>query len=107
MYSQLIYLFFQAAPKPWPFNPDNFLASLEYAGPQLTCGIKGDWKGLYKQFFRSPNFNGWYNVRYKGMMMKLQVLQIEALSSVVKYLLLLYCKKMLFYFYKIEKKTII
>lgn len=73
---------FKAAPKPWPFNPDNFLASLEYAGPQLTCGIKGDWKGLYKQFFRSPNFNGWYNVRYKGMMMKLQVLQIEALSSV-------------------------
>ncbi|XP_001947112.2 protein DENND6B [Acyrthosiphon pisum] len=73
---------FKAAPKPWPFNPDNFLASLEYAGPQLTCGIKGDWKGLYKQFFRSPNFNGWYNIRYKGMMMKLQVLQIEALSSV-------------------------
>lgn len=84
--TQLICLIFQAAPKPWPFNPDNFLASLEYAGPQLTCGIKGDWKGLYKQFFRSPNFNGWYNVRYKGMMMKLQVLQMEALSSVVKYL---------------------
>lgn len=77
------YFIFQAAPKPWPFNPDNFLSSLEYAGPQLTCGIKGDWNGLYKQFIRSPNFNGWFNVRYKGMLMKLQVLQIEALASVV------------------------
>lgn len=87
--SYFIFVFiFQAAPKPWPFNPDNFLASLEYAGPQLTCGIKGDWKGLYKQFIRSSNFNGWFNVRYKGMLMKLQVLQIEALSSVVKYIVI-------------------
>lgn len=66
----------------------------------MTCGIKGDWKGLYKQFFRSPNFNGWYNVRYKGMMMKLQVLQIEALSSVVNILCYEYWWLILiFYFY--------
>lgn len=80
----LIFFFFQSAPKPWPFNSDKFLASLEHSGPQLTCEITGDWKGLYKQFLKSPNFNGWYNIRYKGMLAQLQILQIEALSKVVK-----------------------
>lgn len=73
----------QAAPQPWPFNPDDFIATLETSGPQLTSGIKGDWVGLYRKFFRSPNFSGWYNSRYKGMSQKLQILQLEALSDAV------------------------
>lgn len=77
---------FQTVPNPWPFNQDIFLASLEYAGPQLTCNLKGNWKGLYKKFFRSPNFTGWFNVRYKEMMIKLQVLQIETLCSFVSFI---------------------
>ncbi|XP_054280264.1 protein DENND6A isoform X2 [Macrosteles quadrilineatus] len=72
---------YKAAPQPWPFNPDDFIASLETSGPQLTSGIKGDWVGLYRRFFRSPNFSGWYNARYKGMNQKLQILQLEALSD--------------------------
>lgn len=73
----------KAAPQPWPFNPDDFIASLETSGPQLTSGIKGDWVGLYRRFFRSPNFSGWYNAKYKGMSQKLHILQLEALCDAV------------------------
>jgi hypothetical protein len=72
---------FQAAPTPLPFNPDDFIATLEAAGPQLTTGIKGDWIGLYRKFFRSPNFNGWFNMRYTDLALKLQALHLEALSN--------------------------
>ncbi|XP_017768468.1 PREDICTED: protein DENND6B isoform X2 [Nicrophorus vespilloides] len=72
---------FRAAPTPLPFNPDDFFAMLETAGPQLTTGIKGDWVGLYKKFFRSPNFNGWFNNRYTELALKLQALQLQALSD--------------------------
>ncbi|GJQ68117.1 hypothetical protein Trydic_g10709 [Trypoxylus dichotomus] len=72
---------YKAAPAPLPFNPDDFFATLENAGPQLTCGIKGDWVGLYKRFFKSPNFNGWFNMRYTELALKLQALQLEALSD--------------------------
>lgn len=74
---------FQAAPPPLPFNPDNFFATLESTGPQLTSGIKGDWVGLYRKFFRSPNFNGWFDMRYTELALKLQALQLEALSDAV------------------------
>jgi hypothetical protein len=40
---------------------------------QLTCTLKGDWEGLYKRFFKSPNFVGWYNHRHKEVSQKLQV----------------------------------
>lgn len=73
----------QAAPAPLPFNPDDFFATLENAGPQLTSGVKGDWVGLYKRFFKSPNFNGWFNMRYTELALKLQALQLEALSDAV------------------------
>ncbi|XP_073969461.1 protein DENND6B [Rhodnius prolixus] len=72
---------YKAAPTPWPFNPEAFIASLDKSGPQLTTGIKGNWEGLYRRFFRSPNFIGWYNTRYKAMNEKLQILQLEALSE--------------------------
>ncbi|XP_065166347.1 protein DENND6B [Atheta coriaria] len=72
---------FKAAPMPLPFNPDQFFAMLETAGPQLTSGIKGDWIGLYRRFFKSPNFSAWFNIRYTELTMKLQALQLEALCE--------------------------
>ncbi|KAK6619936.1 hypothetical protein RUM44_006336 [Polyplax serrata] len=72
---------YKAAPVPRPFNPDDFLSTLGTLGPQLTCGVKGDWPGLYRRFFRSPNFSGWYNARYQHLSKKLHALQLEALSD--------------------------
>lgn len=72
---------YKAAPSPWPFNPETFISTLAKSGPQLTTGIKGDWEGLYRRFFRSPNFIGWYSTRSKSMNEKLQILQLEALSE--------------------------
>ncbi|XP_023722839.1 protein DENND6A isoform X3 [Cryptotermes secundus] len=72
---------YKAAPAPHPFNPDDFLSTLGTSGPQLTSGIKGDWVGLYRRFFRSPNFSGWFNARYREVSQKLQALQLEALSD--------------------------
>ncbi|CAH2003529.1 unnamed protein product [Acanthoscelides obtectus] len=75
---------FKAAPKPLPFDPERFFMTLESVGPQLTLsntGIKGDWVGLYKKFFRSPNFKNWFNTRYTELTLKLQALQLEALSK--------------------------
>ncbi|XP_049805952.1 protein DENND6B [Schistocerca nitens] len=71
---------FKAAPTPRPFNQEEFLATLGTSGPQLTSIIKGDWVGLYRRFFRSPNFNGWYNMRHREVSQKLQALQLQALS---------------------------
>lgn len=73
---------FRAPPVVQPFNPDEFLKSLETAGPQLTSGIKGDWPGLYRKFFRSPNFSSWYEARYKEVNMKLKAIHLTAMSEV-------------------------
>ncbi|XP_011266178.1 protein DENND6A isoform X3 [Camponotus floridanus] len=72
---------FKATPTPQMFNPDDFLASLSSSGPQLTTGIKGDWVGLYKRFFRSPNFSGWFHTRYTELSQQLQAKQLEKLSQ--------------------------
>jgi len=74
---------FKVAPKPLPFNPDVFFATLELTGPKLTSGVKGDWVGLYKKFFRSSNFDEWFNIRYTELALKLKALQLEALSKAV------------------------
>nr|XP_056702655.1 protein DENND6B [Euleptes europaea] len=78
----------QRAVTPWknpppirPFQQEEFLKTLEHAGPQLTCVIKGDWIGLYRRFFRSPNFDGWYRQRHKEMAHKLEALHLEAISE--------------------------
>lgn len=74
---------FRAAPTPNQFNQDDFLATLDQSGPQLTSALKGDWKGLYKKFFRTQNFKDWYDSRYSELTETLQVLQLQALSDVV------------------------
>lgn len=44
----LLRLLSQTPPQIRPFHQDDFLRSLERAGPQLTCVLKGDWLGLYR-----------------------------------------------------------
>lgn len=72
---------FKSAPNASSFKLDDFLATLENAGPQLTSPLKGDWKGLYRRFFRSPNFRGWYEARHRELQLTLQDLQLQALSE--------------------------
>lgn len=74
---------FKAAPTPNQFKPDDFLSTLDQSGPHLTSTLRGDWVGLYKRFFRSPNFKGWYESRYTELTQTLQVLQLQALSDAV------------------------
>ncbi|XP_036064732.1 protein DENND6B isoform X2 [Onychomys torridus] len=71
----------KSPPQICPFRQDDFLRSLEHAGPQLTCILKGDWLGLYRRFFKSPNFDGWYRQRHKEMAQKLEALHLEAISE--------------------------
>ncbi|EDV91876.1 protein DENND6B [Drosophila grimshawi] len=72
---------FKSAPNASSFKLDDFLATLETAGPQLTSTLKGDWKGLYRRFFRSSNFRGWYESRHRELQLTLQDLQLQALSE--------------------------
>ncbi|XP_013404768.1 protein DENND6A isoform X2 [Lingula anatina] len=64
-----------------PFNVEEFLKTLDHSGPQLTSGLKGDWIGLYRKFFKCPNFDGWYHFRQKEVNQKLQALHLEALCK--------------------------
>ncbi|XP_043737600.1 protein DENND6B isoform X4 [Cervus elaphus] len=68
-------------PQIRPFRQDDFLHSLERAGPQLTCVLKGDWLGLYRRFFKSPHFDGWYRQRHREMTQKLEALHLEAICE--------------------------
>ncbi|NXG64937.1 DEN6B protein, partial [Hemiprocne comata] len=78
----------QRAITPWknppqirPFRQEDFMKTLEHAGPQLTCVLRGDWLGLYRRFFKSPNFDGWYRQRHKEMTQKLEALHLEAICE--------------------------
>ncbi|XP_039718996.1 protein DENND6B isoform X7 [Pteropus medius] len=78
----------QKSVAPWktppqirPFHQDDFLRSLECTGPQLTCVLKGDWLGLYRRFFKSPHFDGWYRQRRREMAHKLEALHLEAICE--------------------------
>uniref|UniRef100_A0A673M822 Protein DENND6B-like n=1 Tax=Sinocyclocheilus rhinocerous TaxID=307959 RepID=A0A673M822_9TELE len=76
----------QRSMSPWKtppqirsFSQDEFMKTLEQAGPQLT--LKGDWTGLYRRFFRSPNFDGWYRFRHREMTQKVECLHLEAICA--------------------------
>ncbi|XP_028935254.1 protein DENND6B isoform X2 [Ornithorhynchus anatinus] len=78
----------QRAITPWknppqirPFRQEDFMRTLEQAGPQLTCVLKGDWLGLYRRFFKSPNFDGWYRHRHREMTQKLEALHLEVICE--------------------------
>ncbi|XP_013913688.1 PREDICTED: protein DENND6B-like isoform X1 [Thamnophis sirtalis] len=68
-------------PRIRPFHQEDFLRSLEEAGPQLTCVLKGDWLALYRRFFKSPNFDGWFRQRHREMRHKLEALHLEAIAE--------------------------
>uniref|UniRef100_A0A1I8NN25 UDENN domain-containing protein n=1 Tax=Stomoxys calcitrans TaxID=35570 RepID=A0A1I8NN25_STOCA len=72
---------FKSAPNANAFKLDDFLATLELSGPHLTSPLKGDWKGLYRRFYNSPNFRGWYESRHRELQLTLQDLQLQALSE--------------------------
>uniref|UniRef100_A0A2M4BAH8 Putative heat shock 70 kDa protein 1 n=1 Tax=Anopheles marajoara TaxID=58244 RepID=A0A2M4BAH8_9DIPT len=72
---------FRSAPQPNPFRQEDFLATLDECGPQLTSTCRGDWEGLYRRFFSSPNFKGWYEARYFELEQTLQVLHMQTLSE--------------------------
>ena len=81
----VLFLFYdkQAVPGLSPFKAEEFLASVEHCGPQLTTGVKGDWAGLYRRFLRTPNFESWSQQRHQEANKKLRALQMEALSQSV------------------------
>uniref|UniRef100_A0A3Q3W730 UDENN domain-containing protein n=1 Tax=Mola mola TaxID=94237 RepID=A0A3Q3W730_MOLML len=71
----------KSPPQIRPFSQDEFMSTLDHTGPQLTSLLKGDWMGLYRKFFRSPNFDGWYRIRHKEMTQKLESLHLEVISD--------------------------
>ncbi|TSM44166.1 Protein DENND6A [Bagarius yarrelli] len=71
----------KSPPQLKPFVQEEFMKTLEKAGPQLTSRLKGDWIGLYRQFLKSPNFDGWFRNRRKEMMQKLEALHLEVLCE--------------------------
>uniref|UniRef100_A0A8D3E5U8 DENN/MADD domain containing 6Aa n=1 Tax=Scophthalmus maximus TaxID=52904 RepID=A0A8D3E5U8_SCOMX len=71
----------KSPPQLRPFIQQDFMKTLEKAGPQLTSRLKGDWIGLYRHFLKSPNFDGWFRNRRREMMQKLEALHLEALCE--------------------------
>lgn len=72
---------FKATPVPGEFKQEDFLATLENLGPQLTSACKGDWEGLYRNFFRSSNFRMWYLNRHYELTQTLEAHQLQALAE--------------------------
>nr|XP_057911678.1 DENN/MADD domain containing 6Aa isoform X1 [Doryrhamphus excisus] len=71
----------KSPPQLRPFVQQDFMKTLEKAGPQLTSRLKGDWIGLYRHFLKSPNFDGWFRNRRKEMTQKLEALHLEVLCE--------------------------
>uniref|UniRef100_A0A8D3AQN1 UDENN domain-containing protein n=1 Tax=Scophthalmus maximus TaxID=52904 RepID=A0A8D3AQN1_SCOMX len=78
----------QRSVTPWktppqirPFSQDEFMLTVDHTGPQLTSGLRGDWMGLYRKFFKSPNFDGWYRQRHREMSQKLESLHLEVVCD--------------------------
>uniref|UniRef100_A0A6Q2XC32 UDENN domain-containing protein n=1 Tax=Esox lucius TaxID=8010 RepID=A0A6Q2XC32_ESOLU len=83
----------KSPPQLRPFLQEDFMKTLEKAGPQLTSRLKGDWIGLYRQFLRCPNFDGWYRNRTREMINTIvkdlqvrvqQHTEVEAVDLVLK-----------------------
>ena len=63
------------------FDNDEFLKTLDQHGPQLTTGLKGDWKDLYKQFLTTPNFRCWLSNRQDEANAKIFSIYIETIAN--------------------------
>lgn len=68
-------------PRLKSFDADEFITTLEHSGPQLTSRLKGNWVALYRKFFKSANFEGWFRHRQREIRQKLELLQLEALGK--------------------------
>lgn len=66
------------------FNIDEFIESVKVNGPRLTCGVKGDWTGLYRRFLFTDNFEDWFRRRRREMRVKVVSLHLLALSDSVR-----------------------
>ncbi|CAM2711919.1 unnamed protein product [Rotaria socialis] len=62
------------------FDNEEFLKTLDQYGPQLTSGLKGDWKELYKHFLSTPNFRLWLSHRRLEANAKIYSLYIEKIA---------------------------
>lgn len=71
----------KSPPQLRPFVQQDFMKTLEKAGPQLTSRLKGDWIGLYRHFLKCVNFDGWFRSRRREMTQKLEALHLEALCE--------------------------
>lgn len=63
------------------FDKEEFLKTLDQYGPQLTSGLKGDWKDLYKHFFSTSNFSLWLSNRRQEGNAKIYSLYLEIISN--------------------------
>ncbi|CAF1438324.1 unnamed protein product [Rotaria magnacalcarata] len=63
------------------FDNEDFLKTLDQYGPQLTSGLKGDWKELYKHFLLTPNFCLWLSNRRQEANAKIYSLYIETIAN--------------------------
>ncbi|CAF4889270.1 unnamed protein product [Rotaria sp. Silwood1] len=63
------------------FDNEEFLKTLDQYGPQLTSGLKGDWKELYKHFLLTPNFRLWLSNRRQEANSKIYSLYIETIAN--------------------------
>ena len=93
---------FKSLPSITPFNQDDFFRSLcgqdkapsrsalvgldpfnspvkGNGHPAELSGIKGDWVGLYKKFFRSPNFSSWFENKFNELETSLKQLHIKSI----------------------------
>lgn len=71
----------RSPPKLRQFNIEEFIQTLPQYGPQLTSKMKGNWQGLYRKFFHSPNFESWFDCKKNEVNQKLEILHLEALST--------------------------
>ncbi len=63
------------------FDNEEFLKTLDQYGPQLTSGLKGDWKELYKHFLSTQNFRFWLSDRQQEANAKIYSLYIETIAN--------------------------
>lgn len=71
----------KCCPKLRKFNIEEFIQTLPGYGPQLTSKIKSDWPQLYRKFFKSPNFENWFDGKKQQVNQKLELLHLEALCQ--------------------------
>ncbi|TMS38342.1 hypothetical protein L596_005089 [Steinernema carpocapsae] len=72
---------FRAVPQARAFDTEEFLRTIADNGPSLTCGVQGDWAGLYRQFLSSANFDGWLRSRQNDVDRQLRSIHLDVLCS--------------------------